>query len=92
MSNRRRKSIGQKKLRRNWLIRVARGHAVFPGHGRWRDEYVNAEAVRDEKDAIMHYENAAGVILKDHAQIVRQTEQLRAEVDELVMPYWRGAA
>lgn len=92
MSNRRRKSIGQKKLRRNLLIRIARGGGNLPGDGRWRDEYLNAIPIRDEKDAIMHYENAAGVILKDHAQIVRQTEQLRAEVDELVMPYWRGAA
>ena len=30
MSNKRRKSIGQKKLRRNWLIRVRRGNPTRP--------------------------------------------------------------
>ena len=93
MSNRRRKSIGQKKLRRNLLIRIARSGGKLPGDGSWRDEYRTAIPVLDEKgETIMHYENAAGVILKDYARIIRETEQLRAEVDELVMPYWREAA
>lgn len=90
MSNKKRKSTGQKKLRRNWLVRVARGGGNLPGDGGWRDEYLKAIPVLDAEEKITHYENADGRILKDHAQIVRATEQLRAEVDELVLPYWRG--
>jgi len=91
MSNKRKKTIGQKKLRRNLLIRIARGHAVFPGHGRWRDEYLTAvENIIDDKPVMVG--GYSGVVLKDHAKIVRETEQLRAEIDELVMPYWREAA
>jgi hypothetical protein len=91
MSNRRRKSIGQRKLRQNWLIRVARGGGNLPGDGRWRDEYLMAvENIIDDKPVMVG--RYSGAVLKDHAQIVRETEQLRAEVDELVLPYWRGGA
>jgi hypothetical protein len=91
VSNKRRKSIGQKKLRRNLLIRIARGGGNMPGDGSWRDEYLTAvENIIDDKPVMVG--RYSGVVLKDHAQIVRETEQLRAEVDELVMPYWRGAS
>lgn len=81
MSNRRRKTHGQTKLQRNLLVRVIRGArkagTPLPGHGKWRDEYINAEDGTLEgtpaKYGNGHY------VLVDHAKVMRETEQLRAD-------------
>jgi hypothetical protein len=76
MSNRRRKTIGQEKIRRNLLRRVVRGArkagAPLPGFGAWRAEYLDSDNGR-----------VGDVILVDYAKVVRETEELRERVKAL---------
>lgn len=77
MSNKRRKAIGNRKLKRNLLIRIARGcrkhNTEWPGDGRT----YNANRLPD------NWELSTGTRVRG--------EQLREEMQTHVVPYWRGA-
>ncbi len=86
MSNRRRKTIGQEKIRRNLLRRVVRGarkaSAPLPGFGAWRDEYLNAEDGELGGGTRVKY-GKDQYVLVDYAKVVRDTEELRERVAAL---------
>lgn len=71
MSNKRRKSIGQRKLRRNWLIRQARGS----GGDDWQG------------DGRQYRADKGWVLAPD---VKRRKDELIAEMQDLVVPYWAG--
>ena len=95
MSNRRRKSTGQRKIAEKKMIRLVRGaykHGLcLPGRGTWRDEYLNATSVEDESGKTTHHENADGRVLTDHALIVNKTRELEERVSDLAGKHygWR---
>ena len=77
MSNRRRKAIGSQKIKRNLLIRIARGarhhNTEWPGDGRT----YNADRLPD------------GWQLS--TSTATRGQELREQMQTHVVPYWRGA-
>ena len=93
MSNRRRKRTGSQKIARNLAIRIRRGAVKagnpLPGHGTWRDTWLNATTT--ELDGKPIHTDTAGRILTDHATITTRTTQLRNDLKDHTELYWRGA-
>lgn len=95
MSNRRRKRIGQEKLRANRMIRVVRGArkagTPLPGFGAWRIPWIVPHETIKEKDKTYHVDEA-GRVLVGRDRIVAETEELRRQTIQTgMMPNRDGA-
>lgn len=92
MSNKRRKSIGGAKIARNLAVRIRRGAVrlgnPMPGHGRWRDAWL--EAIAEESDSGVRYVDRDGRVLVDRARVETQTTNVRDHYSKHTDDYWRG--
>jgi len=79
--------------RANLLKRIMRGaHKAgtpAPGHGKWRDEYVNAEPGSIGSTDV-HW-SADGRVLTDHNKVMQATNGLRDEITRHLGAYWGEA-